>query len=77
MIAMAFSLFDSDNLIPFGPHGGSGVLKGAIAAFFGYLGFDEVSVERLLGCCRSCCGPRSCELEALRDDFRRLQGDAR
>lgn len=42
MTMTAFSLFNSDNLVPFAPFGASGVSKGSVAAFFGYLGFDEV-----------------------------------
>lgn len=45
MTAVAFSLYDADNLTPFAPFGASGVLKGSVAAFFGYLGFDEVRVN--------------------------------
>lgn len=43
MTATAFSLYDSDNLAPLAPFGAGGVLKGAVAAFFGFLGFDEVN----------------------------------
>eukprot|EP00903_Cladosiphon_okamuranus_P017906 g16477.t1 len=42
MTATAFSLWNSDNLVPLAPFGATGVLKGAVAAFFGFLGFDEV-----------------------------------
>lgn len=42
MTSMAFSLYDADNLVPLAPFGAGGVLKGAVAAFFGFLGFDEV-----------------------------------
>eukprot|EP00904_Undaria_pinnatifida_P004759 jgi/Undpi1/14284/HiC_scaffold_9.g03933.m1 len=42
MTIMAFSLYDAENLVPFAPHGAGGVLKGSVAAFFGFLGFDEV-----------------------------------
>ncbi|CAM9536547.1 unnamed protein product [Ectocarpus sp. 6 AP-2014] len=42
MTGAAFSLWDADNFIPLAPFGASGVLKGAVAAFFGFLGFDEV-----------------------------------
>ena len=42
MTITAFSLYEAENLVPFAPHGASGVLKGSVAAFFGFLGFDEV-----------------------------------
>lgn len=42
MTGTAFSLWNSDNFIPLAPFGAAGVLKGAVAAFFGFLGFDEV-----------------------------------
>lgn len=42
MTITAFSLYEADNLVPFAPHGAGGVLKGSVAAFFGFLGFDEV-----------------------------------
>ena len=50
MTATAFSLWNSDNFIPLAPFGAAGVLKGAVAAFFGFLGFDEVCV-----CCVCMC----------------------
>ncbi|CAM9293389.1 unnamed protein product [Phaeothamnion confervicola] len=42
MVIVAFSLYRPENLIPFAPAGGAGVMRGAVAAIFGYLGFDEV-----------------------------------
>lgn len=48
MTGAAFSLWDADNFVPLAPFGASGVLRGAVAAFFGFLGFDEVRC----GCCR-------------------------
>ncbi|CAN0211326.1 unnamed protein product, partial [Hapterophycus canaliculatus] len=42
MCATAFSLWNADNFVPLAPFGTSGVLKGGVAAFFGFLGFDEV-----------------------------------
>ncbi|CAM9805598.1 unnamed protein product, partial [Laminaria digitata] len=42
MTMTAFSLYEAENLVPFAPHGAGGVLKGSVAAFFGFLGFDEV-----------------------------------
>lgn len=44
MTGTAFTLWNSDNFIPLAPFGAAGVLKGAVAAFFGFLGFDEVCV---------------------------------
>lgn len=44
MTATAFTLYDSDNLVPLAPFGAKGVLKGSVAAFFGFLGFDEVKI---------------------------------
>lgn len=49
MTAVAFSMYDVDNLVPFAPFGAGGVLKGAVAAFFGFLGFDEVIVTVTAG----------------------------
>jgi APA family basic amino acid/polyamine antiporter len=39
-----FTLFNSSNFKPFVPpeFGASGVLRGAVSSFFGYLGFDAV-----------------------------------
>lgn len=45
MTGTAFSLWNSDNFIPLAPFGAAGVLKGAVAAFFGFLGYDEVSLS--------------------------------
>ena len=44
MIVGGFLLFDSSNFTPFVPpeFGASGVLRGAVSSFFGYLGFDAV-----------------------------------
>lgn len=44
MIIGGFILFDSSNFVPFVPpeFGPSGVMRGAISSFFGYLGFDAV-----------------------------------
>merc|ERR1712195_418259 len=44
MTTAAFTAFDSDNLTPFVPpqFGTGGVLTGGTAAFFGFIGFDEV-----------------------------------
>ncbi|CAM9806138.1 unnamed protein product [Chrysoparadoxa australica] len=47
MILTAFGLFDSSNLEPFAPYGAPGVLRGAISAYFGYLGFDEVCMLQM------------------------------
>jgi APA family basic amino acid/polyamine antiporter len=45
MIVGGFVLFDSSNLEPFVPpeFGASGVLRGAVSSFFGYLGFDAMA----------------------------------
>lgn len=45
MTAMAFTLYNNDNMVPLAPFGADGVLQGSVAAFFGYLGFDEVSCK--------------------------------
>jgi basic amino acid/polyamine antiporter, APA family len=42
MITTALSLREPANLTPWAPAGASGVMHGAIGAFFGFLGFDEV-----------------------------------
>ena len=44
MTGVALGLFEPANLKPFVPHefGVNGVLQGSTAAFFGYVGFDEV-----------------------------------
>jgi APA family basic amino acid/polyamine antiporter len=44
MTSMAFGLMDPKNLTPFVPpeFGANGVLQGATASFFGFLGYDEV-----------------------------------
>lgn len=57
MTGAAFSLWDADNLVPLAPFGASGVLKGAVAAFFGFLGFDEVRVGAAgrVPTCWTCC----------------------
>lgn len=49
MVSAAFSLYDIDNFVPLAPFGVSGVLKGSVAAFFGFLGFDEVRRHELSG----------------------------
>lgn len=49
MVSAAFSLYDIDNLVPLAPFGISGVLKGSVAAFFGFLGFDEARRDELQG----------------------------
>lgn len=49
MVSAAFSLYDIDNFVPLAPFGVSGVLKGSVAAFFGFLGFDEVRRDELPG----------------------------
>ena len=45
MIVGGFVLFDSSNLEPFVPpeFGASGVLRGVVSSFFGYLGFDAMA----------------------------------
>jgi basic amino acid/polyamine antiporter, APA family len=43
MIGLGLWHFTADNFEPFAPMGASGVLRGSTAAFFGYLGYDEVS----------------------------------
>ena len=44
MIIGGFTLFNSENFKPFIPpeFGPTGVLRGAVSSFFGYLGFDAV-----------------------------------
>ncbi len=34
---------DTDNWVPFAPHGATGVLSGVAAVFFAYIGFDAIS----------------------------------
>ena len=46
MTITAFSLYEAENLVPFAPYGATGVLKGSVLAFFGFLGFDEVTGRR-------------------------------
>ena len=67
MTGTAFTLWNSDNFIPLAPFGAAGVLKGAVAAFFGFLGFDEVCVcvcAYFCACVSRLCvfGVRSCRL---------------
>ncbi|CAN0374437.1 unnamed protein product, partial [Laminaria digitata] len=42
IIIAGLALFQGDNLVPFAPMGASGIIRGSAAAFFGYLGYDEV-----------------------------------
>ncbi|CAM9380108.1 unnamed protein product, partial [Laminaria digitata] len=42
IIIAGLALFKGDNLVPFAPMGASGIARGSAAAFFGYLGYDEV-----------------------------------
>ena len=42
-IGLAFTAFDADNLQPFAPQGGTGVLTAAALIFFAYIGFDAVA----------------------------------
>ena len=48
-----FVLFNKDNFSPFIPpeFGTSGILRGAVSSFFGFLGFDAVCVSVLLLVC--------------------------
>ncbi len=43
VIAVGAFYINTDNWIPFAPHGLSGVMKGASAVFFAYIGFDAIS----------------------------------
>ena len=43
VIAVGSFYISSDNWIPFAPHGLTGVMKGASAVFFAYIGFDAIS----------------------------------
>ena len=43
MVISGLCIFRPRNLTPLMPYGVKGVLRGATSAFFGYLGFDEVS----------------------------------
>lgn len=42
MTVGGFVLFDPSNMTPLVPNGASGILRGSISSFFGYLGFDAV-----------------------------------
>ncbi|CAM9541167.1 unnamed protein product, partial [Laminaria digitata] len=42
IIIAGLALFKGGNLVPFAPMGFPGIVKGSSAAFFGYLGYDEV-----------------------------------
>eukprot|EP00903_Cladosiphon_okamuranus_P014727 g13647.t1 len=42
IIVGGLMLFQPGNMVPFAPMGVSGVVRGSAAAFFGYLGYDEV-----------------------------------
>ncbi|CBN77482.1 cationic amino acid transporter-like protein [Ectocarpus siliculosus] len=42
IIVGGLALFDPGNMLPFAPMGVAGVIRGSSAAFFGYLGYDEV-----------------------------------
>lgn len=55
MTVGGFVLFNKDNLQPFIPpeFGASGILRGAVSSFFGFLGFDAVCVSILLIMCHS------------------------
>ena len=44
MIVVGLSCFRASNLQTFSPYGVTGILRGATSSFFGYLGFDEVSI---------------------------------
>lgn len=44
IIVGGLMLFQPGNMVPFAPMGVSGVIRGSSAAFFGYLGYDEVRV---------------------------------
>jgi len=50
MTVGGFVLFNKDNFQPFIPpeFGASGILRGAVSSFFGFLGFDAVCVSILL-----------------------------
>ena len=43
VIAVGAFYVNSDNWLPFAPHGLTGVMKGASAVFFAYIGFDAIS----------------------------------
>ena len=42
IIIAGFVLFRPENMVPFAPMGMPGIVRGSSAAFFGYLGYDEV-----------------------------------
>lgn len=42
IVVAGLTLFQPGNMVPFAPMGVSGVIRGSSAAFFGYLGYDEV-----------------------------------
>jgi len=43
VIAVGSFYISTDNWVPFVPHGLSGIMKGASAVFFAYIGFDAIS----------------------------------
>jgi len=43
VIAVGAFYVNTDNWVPFVPHGLSGIMKGASAVFFAYIGFDAIS----------------------------------
>ena len=43
IIVGGFILYDSNNIATLAPYGGQGILSGATACFFGFIGYDEVS----------------------------------
>lgn len=43
VIIVGATLINTDNWIPFAPHGAKGVLQGVSAVFFAYIGFDAIS----------------------------------
>ncbi len=43
MIGTCLYLWDSDNLQPWAPFGGAGIVKASTTAFFAFLGFEEAS----------------------------------
>lgn len=67
MIIAGLCLFKPSNVTNWAPKGSSGILRGATSAFFGYLGYDEVStymalaITKLRKHCLCCQGllPRS------------------
>lgn len=42
IIIAGLTLFEPSNMVPFAPMGVTGIIRGSSAAFFGYLGYDEV-----------------------------------